>query len=34
MLTIRRAFDFDGNEEWKAHLRNVELPAGNPEASA
>jgi hypothetical protein len=22
-----RAFDFDSNEEWRAHLRNVELPA-------
>ncbi|WIA08223.1 hypothetical protein OEZ85_007671 [Tetradesmus obliquus] len=28
-----KAFEFDGNEEWKAHLRNVELPAGNPEAA-
>jgi hypothetical protein len=25
------AYNFENNEEWKAHLRNVELPAGNPE---
>eukprot|EP00775_Hariotina_reticulata_P011721 gene11721-11865_t len=22
-----KSFDFDSSEEWRAHLRNVELPA-------
>lgn len=23
------SYDFDSNEDWKAHFRNVELPAGS-----
>ncbi|KAF6258106.1 hypothetical protein COO60DRAFT_1701483 [Scenedesmus sp. NREL 46B-D3] len=32
-LSAFKAFDFEGSKEWKAHLRNVELPPGNPEAA-
>eukprot|EP00878_Enallax_costatus_P015715 GHUV01016466.1.p1 GENE.GHUV01016466.1~~GHUV01016466.1.p1 ORF type:complete len:338 (+),score=109.49 GHUV01016466.1:456-1469(+) len=33
-LEAFNAYDFDSNDDWKSHLRNVELPAGSAASAA